>query len=114
NNLTKIGDTDLVVLSVDETGLRVQIPSGITPGTYNLALTVAGQTVVISTNFEIIKPIITNITPLTGTWGDLITITGENFSSTASENIVRFGKDRKSTRLNSSHVKISYAVFCLK
>src|SRR5690606_39796945 len=26
----------------------------------------------------------------------------------------RFGLDRKSTRLNSSHVKISYAVFCLK
>src|SRR5690606_41168315 len=25
-----------------------------------------------------------------------------------------FGSDRKSTRLNSSHVKISYAVFCLK
>src|SRR5690606_40426816 len=24
------------------------------------------------------------------------------------------GVDRKSTRLNSSHVKISYAVFCLK
>src|SRR5690606_40618520 len=24
------------------------------------------------------------------------------------------GADRKSTRLNSSHVKISYAVFCLK
>src|SRR5690554_7328198 len=30
---------------------------------------------------------------------------------------VRFGtsnRDRKSTRLNSSHVRISYAVFCLK
>src|SRR5690606_41649462 len=27
---------------------------------------------------------------------------------------VRRGRDRKSTRLNSSHVKISYAVFCLK
>src|SRR5690606_40829696 len=26
----------------------------------------------------------------------------------------REAKDRKSTRLNSSHVKISYAVFCLK
>src|SRR5690554_3999612 len=25
-----------------------------------------------------------------------------------------FGGDRKSTRLNSSHVRISYAVFCLK
>src|SRR3989442_9694612 len=29
--------------------------------------------------------------------------------------LVRQGKiDRKSTRLNSSHVRISYAVFCLK
>src|SRR5690606_41828057 len=27
---------------------------------------------------------------------------------------VTFDQDRKSTRLNSSHVKISYAVFCLK
>src|SRR3989442_4650439 len=26
----------------------------------------------------------------------------------------RFVEDRKSTRLNSSHVRISYAVFCLK
>src|SRR5690349_24289293 len=26
----------------------------------------------------------------------------------------RSGEDRKSTRLNSSHVEISYAVFCLK
>src|SRR5712691_12743600 len=26
----------------------------------------------------------------------------------------RFGIDRKSTRLNSSHSQISYAVFCLK
>src|SRR5690606_39596415 len=29
-------------------------------------------------------------------------------------NIITTPKDRKSTRLNSSHVKISYAVFCLK
>src|SRR3712207_7807957 len=27
---------------------------------------------------------------------------------------IRFGGDRKSTRLNSSHANISYAVFCLK
>src|SRR3712207_8358721 len=27
---------------------------------------------------------------------------------------VRVGQDRKSTRLNSSHANISYAVFCLK
>src|SRR5690349_21940877 len=28
--------------------------------------------------------------------------------------VVPIGADRKSTRLNSSHVEISYAVFCLK
>src|SRR5207249_12169602 len=29
-------------------------------------------------------------------------------------NVVASNRDRKSTRLNSSHVSISYAVFCLK
>src|SRR5436305_10298900 len=35
------------------------------------------------------------------------------FFSTLGEGAKRIG-DRKSTRLNSSHVRISYAVFCLK
>src|SRR5699024_12003963 len=30
------------------------------------------------------------------------------------EELMRINEDRKSTRLNSSHVSISYAVFCLK
>src|SRR3712207_8923575 len=30
------------------------------------------------------------------------------------KNLTRVKKDRKSTRLNSSHANISYAVFCLK
>src|SRR5258707_4294060 len=30
------------------------------------------------------------------------------------EHVTAEGKDRKSTRLNSSHANISYAVFCLK
>src|SRR5215475_2364498 len=36
------------------------------------------------------------------------------FGTTRFAEIAGPGKDRKSTRLNSSHVKISYAVFCLK
>src|SRR2546426_148604 len=35
-------------------------------------------------------------------------------ASTARGTRVRAGRDRKSTRLNSSHLVISYAVFCLK
>src|SRR5690606_32104490 len=35
-------------------------------------------------------------------------------SSEEVHDLYQFRADRKSTRLNSSHVKISYAVFCLK
>src|SRR5699024_11757395 len=39
-----------------------------------------------------------------------ILLTGEAYASQYD----KVGLDRKSTRLNSSHVSISYAVFCLK
>src|SRR5690606_25503802 len=39
---------------------------------------------------------------------------GRHLFSVALCNDLHLGEDRKSTRLNSSHVKISYAVFCLK
>src|SRR2546430_9942156 len=40
--------------------------------------------------------------------------TGAVPSWTGDEDLSRQGGDRKSTRLNSSHSQISYAVFCLK
>src|SRR2546426_8372754 len=36
------------------------------------------------------------------------------YPSSTSSGCVCTGRDRKSTRLNSSHLVISYAVFCLK
>src|SRR3712207_7989562 len=38
----------------------------------------------------------------------------QEFSSAAGKDVVVSFTDRKSTRLNSSHANISYAVFCLK
>src|SRR5690606_42057191 len=40
-----------------------------------------------------------------------LVLNGVTYTNASGEN---FTVDRKSTRLNSSHVKISYAVFCLK
>src|SRR2546430_12304945 len=37
-----------------------------------------------------------------------------NYDNQAKEPVVLPARDRKSTRLNSSHSQISYAVFCLK
>src|SRR5688572_31962451 len=36
------------------------------------------------------------------------------FDAFSSSDLITWTKDRKSTRLNSSHSQISYAVFCLK
>src|SRR3712207_7004726 len=64
--------------------------------------------------------------PRTVTPGSLITVTG-TLTNTGTETITDLAvrlqrgavrtdreQDRKSTRLNSSHANISYAVFCLK
>src|SRR3712207_7968070 len=39
---------------------------------------------------------------------------GEVARAVVEEHVLGAGVDRKSTRLNSSHANISYAVFCLK
>src|SRR3989449_8385067 len=54
-------------------------------------------------------PKIKKVTPDEGRTGDKVTIAGEHFGEPGCVSI-----DRKSTRLNSSHGYISYAVFCLK
>src|SRR3712207_9023990 len=46
--------------------------------------------------------------------GKLQIITGMNDDTVVPQHALQFIKDRKSTRLNSSHANISYAVFCLK
>src|SRR5688572_16345035 len=48
-----------------------------------------------------------------GTNSDEVVITDEWVKQIAQQNVVLY-EDRKSTRLNSSHSQISYAVFCLK
>src|SRR6266496_6814850 len=44
-----------------------------------------------------------------GSFASILKVAYENGAS-----LLKFGGERKSTRLNSSHVEISYAVFCLK
>src|SRR5690606_39506652 len=54
------------------------------------------------------EPAVPTSSPLSARRGDSTTEGEARASQTT-----RSGRDRKSTRLNSSHVKTSYAVFCL-
>src|SRR3712207_7689730 len=46
--------------------------------------------------------------------GDTISPSVESITYKGAQMIDAWNQDRKSTRLNSSHANISYAVFCLK
>src|SRR5690606_42102502 len=56
----------------------------------------------------------TNAPQFTNTWGCLIDVLDACLVTGFGSQIVSSIEDRKSTRLNSSHVKTSHAVFCLK
>src|SRR3712207_7029396 len=58
--------------------------------------------------------IIDRLVPVLLVLGDLEILAGDALDEPERPEADRIGVDRKSTRLNSSHANISYAVFCLK
>src|SRR5207302_8784529 len=74
-----------------------------TPGVSDLNLSVADVT-----QPEAVRQVVAEVKP------DLVIHLAAQSSVSASWKDPSGTLDRKSTRLNSSHVKISYAVFCLK
>src|SRR5258707_8820023 len=52
--------------------------------------------------------------PISGARIATITTTGSSCCTGHAWHLLQILRDRKSTRLNSSHANISYAVFCLK
>src|SRR5690625_6693651 len=56
-----------------------------------------------------------NVSATSGSWGITLYTLGLAVATPIVGKLAdKYGRDRKSTRLNSSHVAISYAVFCLK
>ena len=82
--------------SASTTSLVVLVPSGAVTGSISVA--VGGQTGTSSENFTVIAPapapaapVVSSFSPTEGEVGTEVTITGVNFSATASENDLRFG-----------------------
>src|SRR5436190_18412062 len=60
------------------------------------------------------RPPRSTLFPYTTLFRSMFTTFGHSLNSTIGDHRRSHGRDRKSTRLNSSHTVISYAVFCLK
>src|SRR5690625_6274003 len=100
----------LKYLTDKQSDLKTEVLSGLT-----VALALVPEAVAFS--------LIAGVSPLIGLYtafiiGLITTIMGGRpgmiSGATGAIAVVVVGLDRKSTRLNSSHVAISYAVFCLK
>src|SRR5690554_7197366 len=65
-------------------------------------------------SFGRIRPVHTNLVIFAFGGGALFATSFYVVQRTSRARLISDGADRKSTRLNSSHVRISYAVFCLK
>src|SRR5690606_39991662 len=64
---------------------------------------------------ETLRDAVKGLAPAAGELGDVVAAgISAPFNHEDVASFVSLSQDRKSTRLNSSHVKISYAVFCLK
>lgn len=90
DNIVKFGNLQAAVISASSNQLAVIVPAGTT--TQPISVTVNGLTGTSVASFIIIyPPVINSFNPQSGQVGTSVTISGANFSTTAANNIVRFG-----------------------
>jgi sugar lactone lactonase YvrE len=94
-NIVKFNGTTANVTAASTTTLTVTVPAGATTG--KITVEVNLQTTTSSGDFKVLAvPAITGFTPMEGSEGTTVTITGTNFSTVISENIVMFNGEAAS------------------
>jgi hypothetical protein len=78
NVVVKFGTQIATIDARSSTQTVCRVPTNLNNGPVNISVTVASQTTVFPTPYNVNNPVITNIYPLNGAIGDAITIEGEN------------------------------------
>jgi len=91
DNIVKFNGITATVTSATSNTLTVIVPAGASSG--EISVVTGGQAAKSADNFTIFgSPVITNVGPNSGFPGTSITITGNNFSTTLTENIIKFNE----------------------
>jgi hypothetical protein len=90
-NIVKFGNIQATVTEASFSKLKVIVPNGLKFKNSKISVTVTAQTGTTENDFILKSPQIEGFTPETGTFRDLITITGNYFNPISTNNFVKLG-----------------------
>ncbi|WP_276372187.1 IPT/TIG domain-containing protein [Chryseolinea sp. H1M3-3] len=106
DNIVKINGVSATVSAATATELTITVPADATTG--KITVTIHSKTTTSASNFTVPAPTITNYSPGIAAAGISITINGTNFSSTKSNNIVKFnGVEATVTAASSNQLTVT-------
>jgi hypothetical protein len=91
DNEVKFGTQPSAVIGSSDSVITCVVPNGI-PNSVPIFVTVAANTAKAPDDFTVVPPVIIDFSPKVGTFEDLVTILGSNFSYIKANNIVKFGE----------------------
>lgn len=92
-NLVRVGALTCTIISSTATEIQARLPSEIIiSGKFKISVRISEATTFSMEEFILEGPILTEVNPLAAIQGTTITIDGEGFSTTPTENIVQFGQ----------------------
>jgi hypothetical protein len=92
NNVILFGTIQAKTISSTDTLIITTVPSVINSGVVQVSVSIFGNKAVAPSAFAYLKPVINSISPLTGTFDDIITIRGSYFSVQKENITVKFDK----------------------
>ncbi len=104
-NSVKFNGTAATVSSSTTSEIVTTVPVGATTG--KISVTIGDLTATSPNDFEIYEPVeITSFSPMQGLAGTVVVITGANFSTTAAQNIVKFGNNVTATVIDATATEL--------
>jgi hypothetical protein len=106
-NTVKFGNLVANVEIATNTQLYATVPPELAEGSVPISVTVAGQTTTTSNLFKNTVPLIAGFSPASATFGDIITITGDNFGTSLSDTKVSFDyKPAKVLSVTATQIRV--------
>lgn len=97
------------VIGATSTELRCIVPNNIPDKTLSVTLSVAGYETTVPVSFVFVTPILETLTSSSGTFDDVITLTGKYFSKTIAKNTVLFN-DKPGEVLEASPTQLKVKI----